>query len=494
MGRQTPDADDDDDSGLPVEGGHTLHRAIGPIGLVSIGIGTTIGAGIFSIAGTAAAQYAGPGIILSFVIAGIGCLFAALSYSELASMFPVAGSAYTYAYAALGRFIGWFIGWNLVLEYGISASAVAVSWSGYFVSFLKQLGIVLPAAFTTAPLAYDAAAGHIVSSGALINFPAAAIVVLLTAILVIGIRETARFNNLMVLIKVAVILAIIAFGLPLIHPHNLEPLIPENTTGEFGKFGISGILRAAGVVFFAYIGFDSVSVAAQEAKNPQRDMPIGIIGTLVICTTLYILMAITMLGLVSYTQMNVPNPASVAIEAGGERLAWLVQPVNIAAMAGLASVVFMSIYGQTRIFHTMANDGFIPRLFARVHPRFRTPYRGTIIVGALATIVAALFPLDILGELVSIGTLAAFVTVCIAVIVLRWTAPNAKRGFRTPFMPLFPLLGVAFCGLMMIWLPPDTWIRLAVWTAIGLLIYLLYGMWHAKKSRWASLLNQDAQE
>jgi APA family basic amino acid/polyamine antiporter len=476
---------DADETGLPVEGGHhpELHRAIGPLGLVSIGIGTTIGAGIFTIAGTAAANMAGPGIIISFVIAGIGCLFAALSYAELASMIPVAGSAYTYAYAALGRFIGWFIGWNLILEYGISASAVAVSWSGYFVSFMKALGITLPQSLTNAPLSLSKT-GEIVASGALINVPAIAIVVLLTTILIIGVRETTRFNNLMVLIKVAIIILIIAFGLPLIHPENLTPIIPPNTTGHFGEFGWTGVLRASGTVFFAYIGFDSVSVAAQEAKNPQRDMPIGIMGTLVICTALYILMAITMTGLVSYTQLDVPNAASVAIEAAGAKLARLILPVNIAAMAGLASVVFMSLYGQTRIFYSMANDGFIPKLFAHVHPRFRTPYRGTIIVGAFAAVVAALFPLDILGDLVSIGTLAAFVTVCIAVIVLRRIAPNAKRAFRTPWVPIVPILGVLSCFGMMVFLAPGTWIRLAIWTAIGIVIYLVYGMWHAKKSKW----------
>jgi len=475
---------DGDESPLPYEGGHhpELHRALGPIGLVSLGIGVTIGAGIFVITGTAAAHYAGPGIIISFIVAAIGCLFAALCYAELASMIPVSGSAYTYAYATLGRFIGWFIGWNLVLEYGVSASAVAVGWAGYLGSLLKGLGIVLPAALSNAPLGLDAA-GHIIVTGALINVPASALILFLTAILVLGVRESASFNNLMVLIKVSIIFLIIIFGLPLIKLENLTPLIPANT-GTFGQFGWTGILRGAAVIFFAYIGFDSVSVAAQEAKNPQRDLPIGILGTLVICTALYILMSITMTGLLSYTKLDVPNPASAAIAAAGPTLAWLTPLVDIAAITGLATVTFVSLYGQARIFYSMARDGFLPRLFAEVHPRFRTPHRGTIATGVFAAVVAAIFPLDILGELVSIGTLLAFVVVCIAVPILRWRAPDAPRAFRTPAAPLVALLGVLVCGGMMTFLPNGTWIRLAVWTVLGILIYFLYGIHHAKPSKW----------
>jgi APA family basic amino acid/polyamine antiporter len=478
-----------DEGVLPYEGGHQLHRALGPVGLISLGIGITVGAGIFVITGTAAAHNAGPAIAISFVIAGFGCLFAALSYAELASMIPVAGSAYTYSYAALGRIIGWFIGWNLVLEYGISGSAVAVGWAGYLASFLARFGIVLPAQFANAPLDFDAAQ-HIVFTGAIINVPAMAIVAFLTSILVIGVHETARFNNLMVLTKVAIILLIIIFGLPLIKLENLTPFIPPNETHQVGQFGWSGILRGAAVIFFAYIGFDSVSVAAQEAKNPQRDMPIAIIATLAICTVLYILMAITMTGLLHYTKLDVANPASAAIMAAGPQLAWLAPLVDIAAILGLATVVFGSLYGQVRIFYAMANDGFLPRLFAQVHPKFRTPHRGTILIGSGVALIAGILPLNILGELVSIGTLAAFVTVCIAVMVLRVTAPNAKRAFRTPWVPLVPLLGIIVCGIMMALLPPGTWLRMGLWTVVGAIIYLVYGMWHAKKSRWALDLNQ----
>jgi APA family basic amino acid/polyamine antiporter len=475
-----------DEASLPDGGDYDLqlHRALGPVGLVSLGIGVTIGAGIFVITGTAAATYAGPAIVLSFVIAGIGCLFAALCYAELASMIPISGSAYTYAYATMGRFMAWFIGWDLVLEYGISASAVAVSWSGYLGSFLNQFGIVLPTALSSAPLALDAAK-ELVWTGALFNVPAAALIVFLTAILVIGVRATAGFNNLMVLIKVSIIFLIIIFGLPLIKLDNLTPFIPPNTTGEFGHFGWSGVLRASGVIFFAYIGFDSVSVAAQESINPQRDMPIGILGTLVVCTVLYILMAVTMTGLLNYTELGVPNPASAAIGAAGPGLAWLKPLVDIAAITGLATVVFVALYGQARIFYSMARDGFLPPIFSAVHRRFRTPHRGTIVTGLFAAIFAGLLPLDILGELVSIGTLAAFVIVCIAVMVLRATAPKAARGFRTPFVPLTPLLGILVCGAMMYWLPPDTWIRMAIWFAIGLVIYFLYGIRHARESKWS---------
>ena len=463
---------------------HELRRALGPVHLVALGIGGIIGAGIFVITGQAAAQYAGPGIVISFIIAGLGCAFAGLCYAEFASMIPAAGSAYTYAYATMGRFVAWVIGWDLILEYGAATATVSVGWSGYFVGFMeKQLGLKIPAALANAPFdveGYD----HFVATGAIINVPAIVLIGFLATLLVMGIRATASFNNAMVLIKLSIVVLVILFGLPLIQTENLTPFIPPNQ-GEFGQFGWSGVLRASGVIFFAYIGFDAVSVAAQEAKNPQRDMPIGILGSLAICTVLYVLMSLTITGLADYTTLNVPNPVFVATEAAGPSLSWLGPLVNIAAVVGLATVVLLQIYGQSRIFFAMANDGLFPRLFARVHPTYRTPYLGTIVTAVCTAIAAGLLPLRILGELVSIGTLAAFVIVSIGIIVLRYTKPELKRPFRTPFVPLVPLLSILVCGAMMVWLPGDTWIRLAVWFFIGLVIYAVYGAHREATPKWA---------
>ena len=460
--------------------GAELRRTLGPLQLIAIGIGAIIGAGIFVITGTAAAQYAGPAIILSFVVAGIGCVFAGLCYAELAAMIPVSGSAYTYAYAAFGRFAAWIIGWDLVLEYGMAASSVSVGWSGYFTAFMNDIGLPLPAALSSAPVTIKD--GAFVLTGALMNVPAVAIIAFLTALLIVGVRTSATVNGLMVLLKVGIVVLIILFGLPLIQMANLVPFIPENT-GTFGEFGWSGILRASGVIFFAYIGFDAVSVAAQEARNPQRDMPIGILGSLAICTALYILMSLTMVGLTPYTTLNVANPVSVAVAAAGPELQWLGRLVNLGAIAGLSTVILVSLYGQSRIFYSMARDGMVP-WFDKVDPRFGTPVRGTIIIGVFSAILGGMFPLDILGELVSIGTLLAFVLVCIGVIVLRATKPNVKRPFVAPFSPVVPVLGVIVCGAMMYGLPGDTWIRLAVWFLIGLVIFGLYGSRHAKKPLW----------
>jgi len=463
---------------------HELHRALGPFNLIMIGIGSIIGAGIFVIAGTAAAEHAGPAVLISFGIAALGCLFTGLCYAEFASMIPESGSAYTYAYATMGRFVAWFIGWNMVLEYLVSASAVSVSWSGYFVNFLRGFGVTFPAAFASAPVSGTSfSAIHL--SGTLINLPGLLLIVVLTALLVVGVSESARANALMVLIKTGIVVLVIAFGLPYVHSENLQPFIPPNT-GTFGKFGVSGILAASGMIFFAYLGFEAVSVAALEAKNPRRDLPIGILGSLAICTVLYIGIAVVLTGITDWRTLAVPNPVSFAISKISD-LGWLVRWIDVGAMVGLASVVFVSLYGQSRVFYSMARDGFLPPAFSAVHRRFRTPHRGTIITGAFAALLAAVFPLDILAELVSVGTLLAFIAVCGGIMILRVTTPKAKRLFRTPAIWFVAPAGVATCMLMMFSLfqsSPDTASRLIIWTLIGLVIYFIYGAWHAAPSKW----------
>lgn len=479
MAAQQPAATTD---AIPGEGAE-LRRALGPWQLIAIGIGAIIGAGIFVITGQAAADHAGPGIVISFMIACVGCALAGLCYSELAAMIPQSGSAYTYSYAAFGQLVGWIIGWDLCLEYGMAASTVAVGWSGYFNSFLtNQLGVVIPAEFASAPLKYGAAGWE--QTGAIVNLPAVGIVAFLTALLIVGIRTSATFNGAMVLLKVAVVLLVIIFGLPLISAENLTPLVPENTTGKFGQFGWDGVIFASGVIFFAYIGFDTVSVAAQEARNPQRDLPIGILGSLAICTVLYILMALTMTGLAHYSTLKVDAPVSVAIQAGGEQLAWLLPLVDIGAITGLSTVILISLYGQTRIFYSMARDGFLPNVFAAVDPKSKTPVTSTLIIGAVVAAFAGLFPLDVLGDLVSVGTLLAFILVCIGVMVLRVTRPNVKRPFKTPLFPFVPIGGVIVCGIMVYPLLTELWLRVVGWLAIGLVIYVVYGMHHAKKPTW----------
>ena len=460
---------------------HELHRALGPVSLIMLGIGTIIGAGIFVIAGTAAAQHAGPAVLISFVIAGLGCFFAGLCYAEFASMIPESGSSYTYAYATMGRFMAWFIGWNMVLEYLVSASTVAVGWSGYFTSLLQNFGMDLPAAFANAPVAgTDFQDIHL--TGAVINLPAVLLIASLSVFLVIGVRQSATFNGIMVLIKTGVVLVVILFGLPYVNSANLTPFIPPNT-GEWGKFGISGVLAASGMIYFAYIGFESVSVAAQEARNPRRDIPIGIMGSLLLCTGLYLLMAVVLTGITDWRELDVPNPVSFAVGKIAA-LNWLVLPINIAALVGLASVTFVSLYGQSRVFYAMARDGFLWPLFSAVHPRFRTPHRGTILTGVAAALLAAIFPLDILADLVSIGTLLAFVVVCVGIMMLRVSAPGAVRAFRTPLVWLVAPAGVFSCGLMMVSLSNATWVRLVAWTVLGLAIYFSYGCRHAAPWKW----------
>jgi APA family basic amino acid/polyamine antiporter len=460
---------------------HHLNRALGPTSLIMIGIGSIVGAGIFVYAGHAAAANAGPAVLISFAIAGLGCLFAGLCYAEFASMIPESGSSYTYAYATMGRFMAWFIGWNMVLEYGVSASGVAAGWSGYFLSFLQNFGISFPAAFANAPLAgKDMADLHF--TGAIVNLPAVILIAGLTTLLVVGVRETARFNNAMVLLKVGIVLVVILFGLPYVTASHFTPFIPENT-GTYGHFGWSGILAGAGIAFFAFIGFEAVSVSASECKNPQRDLPIGILGSLAVCTVLYVLIAIVLIGISDWRTLDVPDPMSFAVgQVPG--LKGLVQWVNIAAMAGLGTVTFTSLYGQTRVFYSMARDGFLWPVFSAVHPRFHTPHRGTVIIGIFAAALAAVFPFDILADLVSIGTLLAFITVCVGIMILRITTPKATRKFRTPLVWLTAPAGIAVCGVMAFSLSDGTWARLAIWTAIGLVLYFVYGVWHAAPSKW----------
>ena len=457
-----------------------LRRALGPFHLITLGIGAIIGAGIFVLTGHAAAEFAGPGVVISFAIAGLGCLFAGLCYSEYASMIPVAGSAYTYTYATLGRFLAWIIGWNLVLEYLATSATVAVGWSGYFGNFLASLGLSVPHAIASAPITATAA-GKIALTGALLNLPAMLLVMLVTIFLILGVKTSANFNNVMVAIKLAIVLAVIMIGFGHVVPANHTPFIPPNA-GAFGQFGWTGVFRATGVIFFAYIGFDAVSVAAQEAKNPQRDVPIGILGSLVLCTALYMLMSYVLTGIAPYSTLNVAHPVSAALEALPDT-SWLAPYVNIGAIVGLSSVVLVLLLGQTRIFYAMSRDGLIPDAFAEIHPRFATPWKGTIITGAACAAMAGFLPLDILGELVSIGTLAAFVIVCAGIMVLRVKAPGANRPFRTPLVWITAPLGIAMCLFMMVFLPLDTWLRLAGWTLIGLAIYRFYSIRHARPPR-----------
>ena len=457
---------------------HGLRRTLGVGNLVALGIGCIIGTGIFVLTGTAAANHAGPALTISFIISAVGCIMAGLCYSEFAAMIPVAGSAYSYSYASLGEFVAWFIGWDLILEYLFASATVSVGWSGYVVSFLADLGLHIPPHLCQAPLDHIPGEGWILT-GNLINFPAICIIVVVTALLVIGIKESASFNNVIVVIKLAVILLFIGIGVSYIDPSNWVPYIPENE-GSFGRFGWTGILTGAGVIFFAYIGFDAISTVAQEAKNPQKDMPKGILYSLLICTVLYIMVTIVLTGMVNYKDLNVPAPIALAIDMVGGKLQWFIPFIKIGAIAGLSSVVLVMVMAQSRIFYTMSNDGLLPPIFSGLHKRFRTPAKTTIIVGSVAAVIAGLFPITILGEMVSIGTLAAFTIVCISVLILRKTNPTANRPFKTPWVPFVPILGVIICLAQMIALPFDTWMRLVIWLVIGLFIYFFYGIKHSK--------------
>ncbi len=456
---------------------HGLKRTLTATHLVFIGIGCIVGTGIFVITGTAAAQYAGPALSISFLISAVLCMFVALCYTEFAAMIPMAGSAYSYAYLTIGEGIAWFIGWNLVLEYIFGASLVAVGWSGYVVSFMKDWGIIIPPELSSAPLIYQD--GGWVVTGAILNFPAVFIVGLITTILVFGIRESVRVNNIIVIIKVVVILLFIGFGLSYIQPSNYVPFIPENT-GQFGVFGWSGIFRAAGIIFLAYVGFDAVSTVAQESKNPQRDMPIGILGSLIIVTILYISVSLVLTGMVNYTQLNVPDPIAVGIDSAGQKLFWLRPVIKIGAIAGMSSVILVLLTGMPRILYSMSLDGLLPRFMGRVHKKYRTPHITTIMVGATVTVISGLFPIDLIAEMVSIGTLLAFSMVCVSILVLRVRRPDMHRPFKTPLVWFVGIAGALGCIYLMTSLPLSTWFRLGIWTVLGVAIYLFYGFRNSK--------------
>lgn len=452
-----------------------LRRTLGPWGLTALGIGAVIGGGIFVITGQAAADHAGPAIIISFILAAICSGFTALCYAEFATLIPVSGSAYSYAYATLGELAAWFIGWNLVLEYGVSASAVAVSWTGYFLSLLDHFGIHLPPALTNAPLDY--VDGHLVVTGALFNLPAVAITMALTWVCYVGIRESAGANMAMVILKVSLILVVIVVGARYVDPANWHPFIPEQQGPD--KYGWSGILRGAAMVFFAYIGFEATSTAAQECKNPQRDMPFGTLASLAICTVLYIAMAAVLTGLLPYTQLGTDEPVVTAVRAHPQ-LAWLRWLVEVGALIGLSSVVLVMIIAQPRIFMIMGRDGLLPAVFTRIHPKHRTPHINTVITGIGIALLAAVFPLNVLGDLVSMGTLVAFCAVCGGVLLLRRTAPDLPRTFRVPWAPVICTAGIASCIVLLTTMSWYNWTLMGAWTVLGFALYFGYGYRHSR--------------
>lgn len=475
-----------------VKGEDRLHRVLGPIGLTSLGIGAIIGTGIFVLTGLAANETAGPALMLSFVVSGIACIFAALCYAEFASTVPVAGSAYTYAYATVGELLAWIVGWDLVLEYTVAAAAVANSWSGYFQDLISVWGFKIPAIFARSPFDYNEV-GKLYWTGSVVNLPSVLLAVILTAVLVRGIKESTTFNSVLVVIKVSVVLFVIAVGAYYVIPENWTPFAPYGYSGLgfFGKTVMGqespsgapvGMLAGAAIVFFAYIGFDSISTHVEEAKNPGRDVPVSIIASLVVCTILYIAVAAVLTGMVPYNQLDIHAPVSNAFAQVG--LPWAQALVSVGALTGMTSVMLVAMLSQPRILLAMARDGLLPqRFFGAIHDRFRTPWKSTILTGFIVALLAGVLPLRVLAELVNIGTLLAFVLVCAAVLILRRTHPEIERPFRVPFGPLLPILGIGSCLMLMFALPAENWLRLFGWLAIGFVIYWFYGRTHSAMRR-----------
>ena len=451
-------------------GGQSLKRSLGAVQLVALGIGAIVGAGIFVLAGTAAANHAGPAVVYSFIAAAIGCALAGFCYSEFSTMIPIAGSAYAYSYATLGELVAWIIGWALVLEYAVGAATVSVGWSGTIDSIFQSLGIHLPPQFLASP--WDPMPG-------IVNIPAILIIMVITGILIRGIQESARFNAFVVAVKLTVVIGFIILGYSYINHSNYTPFLPQNTTGEFGKFGWTGVMAAAGSIFFAYIGFDAVSTAAQEAKNPKRDMPIGIIGSLAICTILYILYALVLTGIVNYKELGVSAPYALAVDRM-TGMPWLGFWMKLGSLLGLTTVMLVMLFGQSRVFYSMSKDGLLPQVFSDIHKQYRTPYKSNLLLMLFVGILAGFTPISLLGQLTSIGTLCAFIVVCIGIIVLRRTRPDLPRPFKTPLVPLIPILGVIANFALMYSLDSLTWTAFLTWMAIGLVVYFLYSRSHSR--------------
>lgn len=472
-----------------MNGEHRLHRVLGPVALTSLGVGAIIGTGIFVLIGVAAHDKAGPAVTLSFALAGLACVFAALCYAEFASMAPVAGSAYTYAYTTLGELFAWIIGWDLILEYAVASATVAHGWSHYFQDFIGIFGLHMPALLSRAPLDFDPVTGLLSSTGSMFDLPAVVITAIVTVILVKGIRESAGFNTAMVIVKVLIVLLVIVLGAMYVKPENWHPFAPfgysglsvfgHTVLGQTGQNGAPvGILAGAAMIFFAYIGFDSVSTHAEEARNPQRDVPIGLIASLVICTVLYIAVAAVITGMVPYGKINIDAPVSDAFRQVG--LGWAQFLISLGAITGITSVLLVMMLSQPRVFLAMARDGLLPKsFFGAIHEKFRTPWKSTILTGLFVALLGAFLPLRLLAELVNIGTLFAFVIVCAAVLIMRRTHPEAERPFRAPLVPLVPIAGILTCLLLMFSLPAENWLRLVVWLAVGFTIYFFYGRHHS---------------